>query len=169
MRGTCGRLARPDSQVVALLGDGAAGFSLMDADTLVRHGLPVVMVVGSNGIWGLEKYPMQALYGGWDVAADLQPGLRYDDVVCALGGAGEKTVEQAAELDRPSTARSRAAFRTSQRPPRPLRGLPSDHAPRLTGLRRPPGTAQLRSPRLLPDELVQQDGRRVAEETKKTP
>ena len=57
-----------------LLGDGAAGFSLMDVDTLVRHDLPVVMIVGNNGIWGLEKHPMQAIYG-WDVACDLQPGL----------------------------------------------------------------------------------------------
>ncbi len=82
------RLARPPAQVVLLLGDGAAGFSLMDADTLVRHRLPVVMVCGNNGIWGLEKHPMQALYG-YDVAADLQPGCRYDEVVRALGGAGE--------------------------------------------------------------------------------
>jgi acetolactate synthase-1/2/3 large subunit len=90
------RLARPDAQVVVMLGDGAAGFSLMDADTLVRHGLPVVIVVGNNGIWGLEKHPMQMLYGH-DVAADLAPGTRYDDVVTALGGAGE-TVERPADL-----------------------------------------------------------------------
>ena len=82
------RVARPSGQVVLLLGDGAAGFSLMDADTLVRHGLPVVMICGNNGIWGLEKHPMQAIYG-YDVAADLQPGCRYDEVVTALGGAGE--------------------------------------------------------------------------------
>ncbi len=82
------RIARPSAQVVLLLGDGAAGFSLMDADTLVRHRLPVVMVCGNNGIWGLEKHPMQALYG-YDVAADLQPQCRYDQVVAALGGAGE--------------------------------------------------------------------------------
>jgi acetolactate synthase-1/2/3 large subunit len=82
------RLARPGAQVVLLLGDGAAGFSLMDADTLVRHGLPVVMVCGNNGIWGLEKHLMQALYG-YDVVADLQPVCRYDEVVRALGGAGE--------------------------------------------------------------------------------
>jgi acetolactate synthase-1/2/3 large subunit len=85
---TAARIAHPDRQVVLMLGDGAAGFSLMDVDTLVRHDLPVVMVMGNNGIWGLEKHPMQALYG-YDVAADLQPGLRYDDVVTALGGAGE--------------------------------------------------------------------------------
>jgi acetolactate synthase I/II/III large subunit len=82
------RVVHPDRQVVLLLGDGAAGFSLMDVDTLVRHRLPVAMVVGNNGIWGLEKHPMQAIYG-YDVAADLQPGCRYDAVVSALGGAGE--------------------------------------------------------------------------------
>jgi acetolactate synthase-1/2/3 large subunit len=86
------RLARPSAQVVLLLGDGAAGFSLMDVDTLVRHGLPVVMVCGNNGGWGLEKHPMRALYG-YDVAADLQPGCRYDEVVRALGGAGELVTE----------------------------------------------------------------------------
>ncbi len=86
------RVARPLGQVVLLLGDGAAGFSLMDVDTLVRHGLPVVMICGNNGIWGLEKHPMQALYG-YDVAADLQPGCRYDQVVTALGGAGELVTE----------------------------------------------------------------------------
>jgi len=82
------RLARPSAQVVLLLGDGAAGFSLMDVDTLVRHQLPAVIVCGNNGAWGLEKHPMRALYG-YDVAADLQPGCRYDEVVRALGGAGE--------------------------------------------------------------------------------
>jgi thiamine pyrophosphate-dependent acetolactate synthase large subunit-like protein len=82
------RLARPSAQIVLLLGDGAAGFSLMDADTLVRHRLPVVIVCGNNGAWGLEKHPMRALYG-YDVLADLQPGCRYDEVVRALGGAGE--------------------------------------------------------------------------------
>jgi acetolactate synthase-1/2/3 large subunit len=88
------RIARPSAQVVLLLGDGAAGFSLMDADSLVRHGLPVVMICGNNGIWGLEKHPMQALYG-YDVAADLQPQCRYDEVVTALGGAGELVTKPA--------------------------------------------------------------------------
>ncbi|MFJ2031432.1 acetolactate synthase [Streptosporangium sp. NPDC087985] len=82
------RVARPSSQVVLLLGDGAAGFSLMDVDTLVRHRLPVVMICGNNGMWGLEKHPMQMLYG-YDVAAELQPQCRYDQVVTALGGGGE--------------------------------------------------------------------------------
>ncbi len=88
------RVVRPSSQIVLLLGDGAAGFSLMDVDSMVRHNLPVVMIVGNNGMWGLEKHPMQAIYG-WDVACDLQPGLRYDDVVKALGGAGETVSDPA--------------------------------------------------------------------------
>jgi acetolactate synthase-1/2/3 large subunit len=82
------RVARPSSQVVLLLGDGAAGMSLMDVDTLVRHQLPVVIVVGNNSAWGLEKGPMQFLYG-YDVAADLAPETAYHDVCKALGGDGE--------------------------------------------------------------------------------
>jgi acetolactate synthase-1/2/3 large subunit len=82
------RLARPSGQVVLMLGDGAAGFSLMDVDTLVRHRLPVVIVMGNNGGWGLEKHPMRFLYG-YDVAAELTPQTRYDEVARALGGAGE--------------------------------------------------------------------------------
>jgi acetolactate synthase-1/2/3 large subunit len=91
------RVTYPDRQVCVLMGDGAAGFSLMDAESLARQGLPVVIVVGNNGIWGLEKHPMRGMYG-YDVAADLQPGLRYDAVVAALGGAGE-TVSKPAELE----------------------------------------------------------------------
>jgi thiamine pyrophosphate-dependent acetolactate synthase large subunit-like protein len=100
------RVARPSAQVVLLLGDGAAGFSLMDADTLVRHGLPVVIVCGNNAGWGLERHPMRALYG-YDVAADLQPGCRYDEVVRALGGAGE-LVTKAADIG-PALGRAFAA------------------------------------------------------------
>lgn len=86
------RVARPSAQVVLLLGDGAAGFSLMDVDTLVRHHLPVVMVMGNNSAWGLEKGPMQMLYG-YDVAADLAPRTAYHQVVSALGGAGEQVTD----------------------------------------------------------------------------
>jgi acetolactate synthase I/II/III large subunit len=86
------RIARPSSQVVLLLGDGAAGFSLMDVDTLVRHDLPVVMVMGNNSAWALEKGPMQMLYG-YDVVADLAQRTPYHRVVEALGGAGEEVTD----------------------------------------------------------------------------
>ena len=100
------RLARPSSQVVLLYGDGAAGMSLMDIDTLVRHRLPVAIVVGNNGAWGLEKHPMRFLYG-YDVAADLRRETRYDSIVEALGGAGE-TVTRPAEIG-PALRRAFAA------------------------------------------------------------
>ena len=86
------RIARPSAQVTLLLGDGAAGFSLMDVDTLARHDLPVVMVMGNNSAWGLEKGPMQMLYG-YDVIADLAPRTPYDQIVTALGGAGETVTD----------------------------------------------------------------------------
>jgi len=86
------RIARPSAQVALLLGDGAAGFSLMDVDSLVRHNLPVVMICGNNSAWGLEKGPMQMLYG-YDVAADLAQRTAYDGVVKALGGGGETVTD----------------------------------------------------------------------------
>jgi acetolactate synthase I/II/III large subunit len=82
------KIAHPERQVCLLLGDGAFGFAGMEFDTYVRHGVPVVGVMGNNGIWALEKHPMEFIYG-YSVAADLQPGCRYDEVVRALGGHGE--------------------------------------------------------------------------------
>jgi acetolactate synthase-1/2/3 large subunit len=82
------RLAHPDRQVVLFNGDGAFGFSAMDFDSLVRHRLPVVCVIGNNGIWATEKHPMEDMLGT-SIAADLRPGVRYDQVVTALGGHGE--------------------------------------------------------------------------------
>ncbi|WP_318836458.1 thiamine pyrophosphate-dependent enzyme [Actinomadura rudentiformis] len=58
--------ARPSVQVALMLGNGAAGFSLMDAVTLVRHNLPVVMIVGNSG----------------------QPQCRHDEALHTLDGAG---------------------------------------------------------------------------------
>ncbi|HEX4110076.1 MAG TPA: acetolactate synthase [Solirubrobacteraceae bacterium] len=97
------KLARPDRQVVMLLGDGAFGFSGMEYDTLVRHGVPVVGIVGNNGIWGLEKHPMEAIYG-YSVVAELRPETRYDQMVQALGAHGE-LVAKPAEL-RPALERA---------------------------------------------------------------
>ena len=97
-------VAHPDAHPWLLMGDGAAGFSLMDVDTLVRHDVPVTMVVGNNAGWGLEKHPMRFLYG-YDVLADLGY-TAYDDVVRALGGAGE-TVTDPSEIG-PALDRARA-------------------------------------------------------------
>lgn len=100
------KLAHPDRQVVLLQGDGAFGFSGMEYDTLARHGVNVVSVMGNNGIWALEKHPMEFLYG-YSVVADLRPGTRYDQVVQALGGHGE-LVERPEQL-RPALERAFAS------------------------------------------------------------
>jgi acetolactate synthase-1/2/3 large subunit len=97
------KLAHPDRQVVLLSGDGAFGFSAMEFDTLVRHGIAVVCVIGNNGIWATEKHPMEGMLGT-AIAADLRPGTRYDRVVEALGGHGE-LVERPEEI-RPALQRA---------------------------------------------------------------
>ena len=102
------KLAHSDRQVCLLLGDGAFGFSGFEFDTLVRHEVPVVGVMGNNGIWALEKHPMEYLYG-YSVAADLQPECRYDEIVRTLGGHGE-LVSRPEEL-RPALERAFASGR----------------------------------------------------------
>ena len=105
----------------------------MDVDTLVRHNLPVVMIVGNNSAWGLEKGPMRAVYG-YDVAADLRPGTRYDEVVRALGGAGELVT--APDGDRPGAPPGLRRCRPvpDQRDHRRLSRLPPHHDRRLAAL-----------------------------------
>jgi acetolactate synthase I/II/III large subunit len=78
------QIAHPERQVCLLLGDGAFGFAGMEFDTMARHGLPVVGVMGNNGIWALEHHPMKFLYG-YSVAAELRPETRYEQMVEALG------------------------------------------------------------------------------------
>jgi acetolactate synthase-1/2/3 large subunit len=82
------KVAHPERQVCLLLGDGAFGFSGMEFDTMARHKLPIVAVMGNNGIWALEHHPMKMLYG-YSLAAELRPETRYDEVVAALGCHGE--------------------------------------------------------------------------------
>ena len=76
--------AQPERQICLLLGDGAFGFSGLEFDTMARHNLPVVGIVGNNGIWALEHHPMKFLYG-YSMAAELRPATRYDEVAEALG------------------------------------------------------------------------------------
>ena len=136
------KLARPERQVVLLVGDGAFGFSGMEFDTLARHGVNVVGVMGNNGIWALEKHPMEFLYG-YSVAAELRPETRYDQLVEALGGHGE-LVRRPAGLRAGARARVRGGKAgAGERADRPERGVPAPVEPRLTApLSRRPGEAQ---------------------------
>jgi acetolactate synthase-1/2/3 large subunit len=82
------KLARPDKQVAVLFGDGAFGLNGMEFETMVRHNLPVVGVIGNDGQWAQIKHPQKAMLGH-ATAADLAPGTRYDKMVEAFGGYGE--------------------------------------------------------------------------------
>ncbi len=84
------KLARPEKRVLALLGDGAFGISGMEIDTLVRHKVPVVAVVGNDGAWAQIRGPQIGLFGETRaVATRLGDATRYDGVAKALGGHGE--------------------------------------------------------------------------------
>jgi acetolactate synthase-1/2/3 large subunit len=102
------KVAHPDRQVCLLLGDGAFGFAGMEFDTMARHGLPIVGVMGNNGIWALEHHPMQFLYG-YSVAAELRPETPYEEMVEALGCEGI-LVREPGEL-RPALERAFASGR----------------------------------------------------------
>jgi acetolactate synthase-1/2/3 large subunit len=44
-------MARPQSEVWIVYGDGASGYGLVEFDTFVRHGIPVIAVVGNDACW----------------------------------------------------------------------------------------------------------------------
>jgi acetolactate synthase-1/2/3 large subunit len=93
----------PNTRVGIVYGDGSFGFNGMEYDSLIRHGLPVVGVVGNDGAWNNIKAIHRMLYPERMVASDL--GIRrYDLMVEGLGGYGE-FVEDATQL-RPALERA---------------------------------------------------------------
>jgi acetolactate synthase-like protein len=74
------KLVRPDADVWLLWGDGAAGFSLMETDTFVRHGLPVISVIGNDAGWT-------------QILRDQEPMLG-DDVACRLAYTDYHTIAE---------------------------------------------------------------------------
>lgn len=80
------KLCRPDSEVWLLYGDGSAGYSLSELDTFVRHGLPVVAVVGNDACWMQIARDQQDLLGD-GVGCALLP-TDYHRVAEGFGAAG---------------------------------------------------------------------------------
>jgi acetolactate synthase-1/2/3 large subunit len=80
------KLAYPQSRVVNITGDGAFGFQAMEFDTAVRHGLPIVTVLGNDSAWGIDRQIQLGVYGR-TVVTDLLPA-RYDLVARGLGADG---------------------------------------------------------------------------------
>jgi acetolactate synthase-1/2/3 large subunit len=91
------KAAFPDARVLLLAGDGSFGFYPMELDTAVRHGLPIVVVVGNDGAWGIEQSFQAARFGEDRLVATDLLATRYDRLVEALGGHGE-LVERPDEL-----------------------------------------------------------------------
>ena len=89
--------ALPDTQCVVCVGDGSFGFNGMELDTMVRHNLPVKILLGNNSIWGIDWQIQKGIYGR-PVWTDLARGTRYDLVAEGLGAHGEN-VQTADELE----------------------------------------------------------------------
>ena len=101
------QLAHPGRRVVAITGDGALGFYLAEMDSAVRHKLPIVLIVGNDAGWGLERELQSfANPGAPTVGCELR-WTRYDLIMKAFGGEGE-TIARLEEV-RPSVERAFAS------------------------------------------------------------
>lgn len=81
------KLARPNSEVWLLYGDGSSAYSLAEIDTCVRHNLPIIAVIGNDAAW-MQILRDQVPMLGDSVACTLKPGTRYDVVAQGYGGEG---------------------------------------------------------------------------------
>jgi len=82
---------------VVVMGDGAFGLNGFDVDSLVRHDLPAVFVIGNDGAWGEIRVPQVGIYGPEGEVATRLASNRYDLFTAVVGGHGEH-VEHPAEL-----------------------------------------------------------------------
>ncbi|MFY0622551.1 MAG: thiamine pyrophosphate-binding protein [Pelagimonas sp.] len=81
------KAAAPDRPVVAVMGDGAVGYTMIEIQTAISHALPIVIVVLDNEAWGAEKAYQQEFYGGRLLGAEIQ-SPRYDKFAELCGGKG---------------------------------------------------------------------------------
>jgi acetolactate synthase-1/2/3 large subunit len=82
------QMANPGKPVAVITGDGSLGFYIAEMDTAVRYKLPIVIIVGNDAGWGLERELQSALTGPETVACELR-ATRYDIVMQGFGGEGE--------------------------------------------------------------------------------
>ncbi|HEY2013067.1 MAG TPA: thiamine pyrophosphate-binding protein [Bryobacteraceae bacterium] len=100
------QLAHPGRPVVAITGDGALGFYIAEMDTAVRHKLPIVLIVGNDAGWGLERELQSFASGGATVACELR-SAEYDLIMKGFGGEGESI--ESPEQVRPAIERAFAS------------------------------------------------------------
>ena len=87
--GLAAQILRPNAQSIVITGDGSLGFYLAEMDTAVRFGLPLIIIVGNDGGWGLERELQLGEYGGGKTVACELRRTRYDLVMKGFGGEGE--------------------------------------------------------------------------------
>ena len=88
------KLARPRATVIAMMGDGTAGFHLAELDTAVREGAAFVTVVGNDFRWNAEHRIQLRDYGPDRlIGCDLAPTARYDLAAAGLGCHGEHVTD----------------------------------------------------------------------------
>jgi acetolactate synthase-1/2/3 large subunit len=83
------KLARPDSRVVAVYGDGAFGLHAMELEAMARQKIPVVCVIGNDAGWTQIRRGQVDLFGAERAVATGLAYTRYDEVAKALGCHGE--------------------------------------------------------------------------------
>ena len=81
------KAASPERPVVAVMGDGAVGYTMIEVQTAIQHKLPIVVVVLDNEAWGAEKAYQQEFYGGRLLGAEIT-SPRYDKFAELCGGKG---------------------------------------------------------------------------------
>ncbi len=101
------KLIRPDSEVWIIYGDGSAGYSLMEIDTMVRHGLPVIIVIGNDGAWAQIAREQVEFFD--DAVATELGHANYEMIAGAFGAEGIK-VETKEELE-PAVKRAKSIAR----------------------------------------------------------
>ncbi|WP_328442198.1 thiamine pyrophosphate-binding protein [Streptomyces sp. NBC_00444] len=85
--------ATPDKATILVTGDGAVGYSLAEFDSLVRAGLPVVVIVLNNQAWGATLHTQQFFYGQDRVTNNRLENGSYSGVARALGADGVDVTE----------------------------------------------------------------------------
>ncbi|MFD8655835.1 thiamine pyrophosphate-binding protein, partial [Streptomyces mirabilis] len=85
--------AIPDKATILVTGDGAVGYSLAEFDTLVRAGLPVVVIVLNNQAWGATLHTQQFIFGEDRVTNNRLENGSYSGVARALGADGVDVTE----------------------------------------------------------------------------
>ena len=91
------QLAAPDRPVYLISGDGAFGFNVMELETAVRAGTPVVCIVAVDNGWGMERsaHRFKGIDPERQQGTDISEVVRYDQIAAAIGCHGEHVATMA--------------------------------------------------------------------------